>query len=550
VLSQLIQTELLRQGGEDMGIQVSDLIVRQKIQKMEIFQKDGRFITQQRYEDLLSQNRMTPSGFEGGVKSDLQTDRVTGDIGSFALIPDSAVDHWLAYSEEEIKLSYMKFDPASFEDKVEIEEGELAAWFGTNKENYRSDPKIRLKYLLFDLDTDLEQVQPAEEELKALYETRKESYQQSEQRHARHILLKIIEGDSEASRTEKKNKAEEILELARQADSDFAALAEQYSEGPTKTQGGDLGFFAAGRMVPAFDKVVFSMRPGDLSEVVKTAFGYHIIKLEEIRPASVRSFAQVKDNLAVTLKRQQAKGLTFKRATTAYEAIMRAGSLDKYSQEGEEEVLTADYFARDSVPEGMVADPKFLATAFTLKKGELSSIVETSKGYAVIFVEDVQEPGLPELDNVRDRVLAAYTKEMSVKLAGKAADELLAASREKGGLQEDAAGDRKIIVADFLKRSASAGKDAPPAQILREGFRLPWNKKLAEAPVQIDTTYYVYEVTERRAGTENADADANDDKRDEAGKQLLASARNELITSWLSALRAQATITTNQSLLQ
>ncbi|MCI5224588.1 MAG: hypothetical protein D3924_18460, partial [Candidatus Electrothrix sp. AR4] len=346
--------------------------------------------------------------------------------------------------------------------------------------------------------------------------------------------------------TEKKNKAEEVLALARQTDSDFAALAEQYSEGPTKAQGGDLGFFAAGRMVPAFDRAVFSMQPGELSEVVESEFGYHIIKLEEIRPASVRSFEQVKDNLEVTLKQQQAKGLTFKKAKTAYEAIMRAGSLDKYSQKGVEEVLTTEYFARNSVPEGVISDPKFLKTAFTLKKGELSSIVEIKKGYAVIFVDDIQEPGLPELDEVRDRVLADYTKAMALELAGKAAEELLAASQEKGSLQEDVAGEQKIIATDFLKRSTPAEENALPGQILQEGFRLPWNKKLAEAPVQIGTTYYLYEVTERRAGTERADAA----KRDEAEKQLLASARNELITSWLSALQAQATITTNESLLQ
>ncbi|MCI5223428.1 MAG: hypothetical protein D3924_12330, partial [Candidatus Electrothrix sp. AR4] len=125
VLSQLIQAELLRQGGEEMGIKLSDLTAQQKIKTMEIFQEDGQF-NLQRYEALLSQNRMTPSNFESGIKSDLQANRVRDDLGSFALVPASAVDHWLAYSEEEIKLAYVQFDAASFEDKVETEETELA----------------------------------------------------------------------------------------------------------------------------------------------------------------------------------------------------------------------------------------------------------------------------------------------------------------------------------------------------------------------------------------------------------------------------------------
>ncbi len=546
VLSRLIQAELFRQGGEDMGIHVSDLAAQREIEKMEVFQKDGRF-DMQRYKDILNQNKMTPSGFEGGIKSDLQAALVTDELGSFAVVPDSAVDHWLAYSEEAIKLAYVAFDAPSFETEVQVEESDLEAWFNKKKENYLSDPKVRLKYLFFDVDKDLQKVKLSEEELNALYESQKESYQQPEQRHARHILLKVAEGDSEALRAEKKKKAEEVLELARQEGSDFAALAEQHSEGPTKDRGGDLGFFPVGRMVPAFDKVIFSMQPGELSDVVETQFGYHIIKLEEVRPAFVRSFEQVKDNLAVTLKRRKAKSLTFNRAQTAYEAVMRAGSLDKYSQQGKEEkVLTSDYFARNTLPEGMIADPKFLEIAFTLKKGELSSIVEINKGYAVIFVDDVQEPDLPELAEVREQVLTDYKKEKAVELASKAADALLAAGQEKGGLQQADSGERKIIVTDFLKRSAPAGDNVPPSQILQDGFRLPWKKSLAEKPVQIGTTYYLYEVMERRAGTENADAD----KREKAENRLLVSTRNELITSWLSGMEKQATITTNASLLQ
>ncbi|MCI5123652.1 MAG: hypothetical protein D3925_04040, partial [Candidatus Electrothrix sp. AR5] len=353
VLNQLIQSELLRQGGEEIGIRVSDLMVQENIKEMEVFQEDGRF-NQQRYEDLLARNRMTPTAFEDGIKSDLRANRVTSDLASFALVPDNEVDGWLAYSDEEIKLAYVQFKAADFEDKVEIKENELATWFTANKEKYRSEPKIRLNYLAFNQSEDIERAQPSEEEVQALYESRKESYQQPEQRHARHILLKTSESDSEAVRTEQKKKAEDVLLLARNEGSDFSALAKEYSEGPTKEKGGDLGFFSSGRMVPAFDKAIFSLQPGDISEVVETQFGYHIIKLEEIRPASVRSFEQVKDNLAVTLKKQKAKTLTFQRVTKAYEGIMRSGSLEKYSQEDENaaDIQTSDYFARTDLPEG------------------------------------------------------------------------------------------------------------------------------------------------------------------------------------------------------
>ena len=544
VLGQLIQAELLRQGGEQMGIMVSDLAAQNEIEKMEVFQQNGNFDLA-RYKSVLSQNRMTPTSFEGGLKADLQRQRVTDSIGSFAIVPDSAVQDWLAYTGEEIKLSYVTLEPSAFEGKVEIKDSELASWFEENKEKYRSEPKIRLKYLYFSYDEDGSNVELTDEELRVQYENDKESYQQPEQRHARHILFKVSETDPDFVREEKKKKAEKILALARQ-DKDFGALAEKYSEGPTKAQGGDLGFFPRGRMVPSFDAAVFSMKSGEISEIVETPFGYHIIKLEEIRPATTRSFEQVKDNLAADLRKQKARGLTFKRASTTYEEIMRAGSLDKYDQMNKEKVMATDFFSRSEPPEGITADAGFLDAAFKLNKGELSSLVELADGYAIVFVDDVQEPTVPELNEVRERVIADYTKEKAVDLAGKAAEDLLKASREKKGLKSAVTNDYRIHETDFLKRSNPAGKDSPPSQVIQDGFELSWKEKLARKPVRVNNTYYVYEITERRLSTEEID----DARREQIREQLLNPARNELITSWLSRVQERAKIWTNETLLK
>jgi peptidyl-prolyl cis-trans isomerase D len=544
VVGQLIQAELLRQGGEEMGIVISDLTAQHEIEKMEVFQQDGNFDLS-RYKSVLSQNRMTTTSYEGGLKADLQRRRVTDNVGYFAVVSDSAVQNQLAYTGEEIQFAYVTLEPSAFEEKVEIKDSELATWFEKNKEKYRSKPKIRLKYLFFSYAEDSRQVEPTDEELRAQYESDKATYQQPEQRHARHILFRVTEEDTEGVRTEKKIKAEEVLALARQ-DKDFAGLAEKFSEGPTKEQGGDLGFFARGRMVPSFDESVFSMKTGEISELVETPFGYHIIKLEEIRPATTRSFEQVKDNLAANIRRQEARGLTFKRASKTYEDIMRAGSLDKYGQMDEEKVLTTDFFTRSEPPKGITADAKFLEAAFNLNRGELSSLVDLADGYAIVFVDDVQEPAVPELNAVRERVVVDYTKEQAVDLAGKTADDLLAASHEKGSLKGAAASDYQVQTTGFLKRSTPAGKDSLPSQVLQDGFKLSWKEKLAENTVQVGNTYYVYEVTERRLSTEEVD----DAGREQIREQLLGAARNELITSWLSRVQEQAKIWTNDTLLK
>jgi peptidyl-prolyl cis-trans isomerase D len=543
VVNQLIQAELLRQGGQEMGIKVTELLTQQKINKMAAFQENGQF-NLERYKTVLNQNRMTPTSFEAGITADLQTARVTDDIAAFAMVPDNAVKDWLAYTEEEIKLNYVVFNSPDFEDKVEVDEKALATWFADNRAKYRSEPEVQLKYLFFSYDDS--QVEISDEVLKARYESDKDSYRQPEQRHARHILFKVAEDDADFVRADKKKKAEEVLLLARQPGSDFAALAKEYSEGPSKEQGGDLGFFTAHQMVPAFDKAVFALKTGEVSELVETRFGYHIIKLEEIRPATVRSFKQVKDNLAATMKKQQARGVTFKRATETYEAIMRAGSLDKYAEEGKEKVVATDYFTRSKVPEGIMQDPKFIDAAFKLKKGELSSIVELNAGYAVVFVNDIKEPALPELDAVRDRATADYKKEKAFDLARQAATELLTASREKNGLGKAVTAEQQVQTTDFLKRSNPGGQDSLPPQVLQDGFKLPWKDKLAESPVQVADSYYVYEISERRAGSPDRDAE----QLEEVRKQLLTSVRSQLLNAWLGNVQAKAKIWINEPLLE
>lgn len=540
VLHRLIQAELLRQGGEEAGIKISELPVRERIAEMEVFQENGKF-SLQRYKDILAQNRMTPGSFEKGLKSDLSSERVQELVGNFAVISDNAAARWQAWTEEQIKLAYVKLEPAAFEAKVVADDKALAAWFEKNKEKYRSEPKVRLKYLLFNQNDDEKEVKVADEELKAKYEQDKESYRQPEQRHARHILFRVEKEAADEVKATQRKKAEEVMAKTKAAGADFAALAKEHSEDTSnKEQGGDLGFFTAGRMVPAFDAAVFAMQPGEISEIVETEFGYHLIKLEEIRPENLRSFEQVKDSIAADLKRQQAKALSFKRAAAAYEAVMKAGSLDKYNEQEAGKMQVTEPFSRSERPQGVPADPKFVEAAFGLKKGELSSIIELREGYAVLFADDVQEPEQPKLEAVKDKALAAWKKEKAAEMAAKAAADLLKASREKKELQTPEGG--TVTVSGLLKRIAPGGENAPPDQVQSDAFKLAWKEKLPAAPVQAGEAWFIYEVRERQPGEGAADETTR--------QRLSASARHDLLTAWLASLQSAAKIRISSAALR
>ncbi len=538
VVGQLVQGELLRQGAEAMGLAVSKEAIQRAVEEMQVFQKDGHFDLE-RYKQILSRNRLTPTSFEGGLHNDLLAKMVVQNIESFAMVPADEVQQWLRYAGEEIKLAVKAVTGKEFEDKVEIKDAELAAWFEKNKIKYTTEPQIRLKYLFFDSDTLGKGGKISEDELKARYEENKERYQVPEQRHVRHILFKVPKDADAKTVAQKEEQARKVLSMAK-AGKDFAELARQYSEGPTAEKGGDLGFFGRGRMVKPFDDAVFGMNKGEIRGPVRTQFGFHIIKVEDIRPATTRGFAEVRDELRRQMEKEEGKAQAFKAASEAFEGIMRAGNLDKYSKEKGIELRKTDFFSRSKPPAGIVSDPAFLEEAFKLSKGELSSLVELGKGYAILFVDDIKPPVVPPLAEVRDRVVRDYTRDRAIVLAKEAAEKELAEAREKGALSGD-----KLKKTDYLKRRSPAPAGIP-APVVEDAFTLAPAEKFPAKPLKIGDSFYLYQVVERRPGDEKTD----EQMKKQLQAQLLAAEKSRLLSDWLRELQQKAEIWTNTKILQ
>jgi len=538
VVGQLVQAELLRQGAEAMGLAVSKEAIQRAVEAMNVFQVDGHFDLE-RYKQILSRNRLTPTSFEAGLHNDLLAKMAVKNIESFALVPADEVRQWLRYTGEEVKLAVKAVAGKDFEDKVEIKDGELAAWFEKNKTKYTTEPQIRLKYLFFDSDALAKNRKISDDELKARYESDKERYQVPEQRHVRHILFKVPKDADAKTVAAKEEQARKVMAMAK-GGQDFAELARQYSEGPTAAKGGDLGFFGRGRMVRPFDEAVFAMRKGEIGGPVRTQFGFHIIKVEDIRPATTRAFAEVRDELRREMEKEEGKAQAFKAASEAFEGIMRAGNLDKYSKEKGIELQKTDFFSRSKPPAGIVSDPGFLAEAFKLSKGELSSLVELGKGYAILFVDDVKPPVVPPLAEVRDRVVRDYTRDRAIVLAKEAAERELAEAGKKGELTGD-----KLKKTDYLKRRSPAPAGVP-AQVLKDAFALAPSEKFPARPLKVGNLFYLYQVVERRPGDEKADEQMKKQLR----MQLLAAEKSRLLSDWLRELQQKAEIWTNTKILQ
>ena len=545
VINQLVQAELLRQGSDQMGVHLSDLEIRQTIQTMSQFQKDGKF-NKETYNNVLKANRLSPSKFEANMHFDMVTEKTARLIGGFS---NSATDFEVRdiYNQinDSVSVNYVQFSPESYINTVIVNDEELSEWFETKKTEYQTAPQVKLSYLAYNYDTVGAKIEIDETSISNFYTNNISLYTTPEKRHVRHILLKANSDDSPAIHAEKKALAEKVRQLAINGD-DFVALAVQYSEGPSKMNGGDLGFFEKGAMVPAFDEAVFQMELGNISDVVKTKFGYHVIKVEEIQAESILTLEDAKEKIVLALQRQQAQSLASQLAHSAYEGIISAGSLKAYVEKNQDAPLTTtDFFSRESAPVELKQDQAFLNSAFELNKAELSSLVQTSNGYAIIFAEDTQAPQAQDLDTVKEEATEAFKIFLSNSKAKTKAGDFLQALKTDGDMDFSAiaaAHGLESKTTDYLKRQNNSDSDFP-AGLVDQIFLLSPDNPLPEEVANSDSSFYVFSYSDRKT-PEGFD----ETEKEKYQSSILLNKRQMILAAWLAHQQSNSVVSTHETL--
>jgi len=480
------------------------------------------------------------------MRYDKLSETAARSIGNFVTIAsDFEIFNIFNQANKKISLNYVTISPSLFSDRVEINDTILSDWFETVKEQYKTDPQLKLKYLVFTYDSVGKKIEIDENGVEKYYQANLDSYKIAEQRHARHILLKAEKSDPEVVHTEKSAKAAEVLKLARDGN-DFSELAKEYSEGPSGASGGDLGFFARGSMVPAFDATVFKMKTDEISEVIKTRFGYHIILLEEIKPAGTRELLEVRDAIVKILQRKEAEIIAFQVANNSYEGIIGDGSLKKYGEDNPDaEIVETGFFTRSKPPAAIAADQEFVTKAFALNKGELSSLIKGQSGYAIFYAEDIIEPAFPPFTDVKDRLQADYKKFKSEDMAETTAKKLLADIRSDKDFNT-AASDQGLEIeqSGFLSQKTVDQNGAFPKELLSQAFLLSSAVLFPEEVGKSGGDYYVYGF----ADSQTPEMTEESDEILQLKNDLLRFKQQQMLSAWLMHQEKGATVTQHQSL--
>ena len=543
VIDQLVQAALLRQGATQMGVKVSQEEIQRTITTMAQFQEGGSF-NLPKYQSLLAANQLSPVKFETNMRFDMLADKTVKEIGKFAaLTSDFEVEELYRQINEKISVNTVRFSADTFRPSIKATDADLTGWYATAKDKYKTEPQTKLSYLAYDFASIGDKITIDDAKISAYYEQNTAEFAKPEQRRASHILLRAAEGDSAQVHQDKKKQAEAIRARLTKGE-DFATLAQEFSEDGSKEKGGDLGFFPQGAMVPAFDKAVFALQIGQISDIVQTQFGYHLIKLEEIQNAVTPALAEVQDEIRTIIKGKEGQPLAFQLANAAYEGIISAGSMAAYlKSHPEEKVTTTDFFPRSTPPAELASDQEFLTAAFALNKGELSSLTKTATGYYILFAEDRKEPQVPDLATVKERVSADFIAAKAQEQAQKSAEETLKQAKAGKNLDElaKAAG---LVVSDSGMLGRNEQNANFPAELIAEIFKLSASSPWPEKPGKVGDDFIVFGFKARQSPAAPAKAEELEQYR----QALLRNKQQELLAAYLEHMRKTAKITQNKSL--
>ena len=543
ILQQMVDEWAALAEADRLGVKVSDEEVRSRIFATPAFQQNGAFIGEQRYQQLLrTQNPpMTPSEFEDNVRRQLIVDKLRSSLTDWVSAADKDLEQEYRRRNDKVKLAVVQLTADSFRGQVSVAEPEIASYFNAHQADFKIPEKRKIRYLLIDIEALRAKVTVPASDVERAYNNNIEQYTTPEQIRASHILFKTESKDEAAA----KAKAEEVLKQVK-AGADFAELARKHSEdeGTAKT-GGDLDYFGRGRMVAEFDQAAFAMQVGQTSDLVKTQYGYHIIKLVDKKAAATKTLADVRQQVTDQLAYERAQTQAANLARSIEKEISKPPDFDKVAKAQGLVVQDSGFFARDEPILGLGSSPEAASRAFEMKTGEVSGQIRTPRGIAFETLLARQDPYVPKLDEVKakvsDEVAKQKTRERSKeKAAGIAAKLKTAADFEKAA--KDAGVDAKTT--DLITReSPIPGLGAAPS-VEDAAFSLPVGTVSDAIPT--DTGAVIIKVLDKKTVTSEEWTTSKERFR----ADLLTERKNRFFGAYMAKAKQRMKIAVNRETLQ
>jgi peptidyl-prolyl cis-trans isomerase D len=548
-LDDLVTEMLLKREAARLGLQVTDDEVREAILDIPTFQDGARF-DRTRYLNALRASRLTPTEFEESQRETLLVTKLEGLLTDGLTASDQEIRNLYTIENEKVDVSFVKVPFNQFKEAGTVGDTEVADYYEKNRERFRKPETVTVAYVPYTPEHFAEKVPVSDQAIQDYYDAHLADYEQPERLHLQHILFMVPPDADDTTRHSIRAKAAAVLIGARIGGREaFAELAKKNSEDALSVEnGGDLGVVARGALEPVLEEAAFALNVGDVSDIVTSSRGMHLIRLDEKIPGGPKPLAEVRDDIVKELRERSADDAARSALAADLDKARAGTALDELASAHGLTVTTTKPTSRGQIIPG-VKSSTLLNNALVLEPDAVDQVMEVEPPYYLFKVMEKAPSTIPTLDEVRAGIVETLTREKSREAARAAADALLTAARSGGGatalLAEAKAKGYEVDTTGAFGRNEAVPKLAP-APIRDEVFALTPAAPLGTRAFLTPDAAVVVALKERIPADESA---LTDEKRQSLLDQAVARKRQDVLEAYRNTLRERAEITVNPDVM-
>ena len=539
LLEELIQKRLVLQEARHLGLSVNDDDLMMAIAQVPDFQVNGRF-NKERYLQLLRANRISPGQFEEEQREQLTIQRLYGILLDGVHVTEGEVRDRYRFEQEKINLHFIRLPISNYLAEAKPSEEEIKSFYDRNKDSLKEPLKVQVEYLAYPFDRFSPSGQIGDKEIEEYYQANREAkFHKAKEVKVRYILVRTEAGADAKQKSDAQTRANRIVTEAR-AGKDFAQLARQESADSTAAKGGDVGWLTQDQLPSPLDKAVFSLRKGEISNVIETPAGFHIFKMEDIREAKTQSLKDATAEITRTLKLEKGKQEAAKVADQDREKALSSDDFAKLARESNISVnVTRPFTSGELLPEIGQA-PEFYKTALSLSSKAISPVIEGTNAYYVLKIKQRTEAAVPSLDTVRLKIEKNLTESKAHDMALEKAKTLLEQLKKEKDIAKVAAqnGLKLEETGWFLRSAAPLPKIGEPVEAKAGGIALSAQKPFPDKPYSQKDAAYILAFK----ASQGADMERFDKEKEQLTNQALAESRQQVMQRFVENLKAKAEI--------
>jgi len=543
-VNQLVDRRVILHAADEMGFKVSDEELALSIGAIPAFQSTNGFNVQA-YQQVLSRLGLTTEEFEASQREDLLIQKVNDFISRTVNVSDEEAVAWYQWQNATADIEYVLLDPKGYSVPTVTEE-EQRAFFKEQQNRFKTAPKVKARYMVFRPADYRSRVQVNDDEVQAYYEENRSEFFSPETVEARHILIKVGPDADDAAVEAARVKAADLQARALKGE-DFAELAKEFSEGPSRNQGGYLGTFGRGRMVKPFEEKAFALQEGEISDPVRTDFGWHIIKVEKHHAAETLTLEAARNRIRGLLTDKKARALALEDAETAYDMTYGGDDILAAAERLGVKVATTDWVAQGDIVPGVADSKKFVETCFALDPMAVGEVQDLGDAFYLIQPLERRPAEIPAFEEVQDRIAQAVKDKKQWDQAEADGRDMLQALRDGTGFDEVSQSKHltPVTTGPFKRGDAVPGVGYEPG-LAAAAFALSTKNPYPESPVRGAGGIFIF----RFLGQSVPDASSALETLDTIKQQLRQRKQMAVYRDWMAQARSQAEIEIDHSLLK